>query len=267
MKTFFRMSIHFSLLVLFVVSFMGGFSPHPTEAADYIYWTNEGDGTDATVGMANLDGTGADQDIATIGDQEYGGVFARGDYIYWTKSEPADNSRIGRANWDGSNAEPNFIIITEGDQRPLGICVDSTYIYWTEPWGATDRISRALKADGSAREGFITTDLADPVGVCVDSTYIYWINYEDVATGNCIYRADLNTGGNHTKLSIDESNFDNGWGIAVNNTHIYWSNYDLGGTEGSIYRAELPNGTNATKLISNLNKPAFLAINPTFTTS
>lgn len=94
MKTFFRMLIHFSLLVLLVVSFMGGLSFDPAEAEDYIYWTTI---TTDLVGRVKLDGSSAETLIGAGLNNPYG-VFAQGDYIYWTDY---DNYRIGRAKVDG----------------------------------------------------------------------------------------------------------------------------------------------------------------------
>ena len=123
MKTYFQMLIHFSLPVLFVISFMGVFSPHRVEAADCIYWTNTGSNK---VGMADLNDPGnPDQDITATGDNTWGGVFARDGYIYWARDDATP--RIGRAKWDGSD--------DDGNQLPSG-----TYIIRAEDLGSISTV-------------------------------------------------------------------------------------------------------------------------------
>ena len=203
-----------------------GATPNSEDAAHvttHIYWGNNGIhksdplmATDHTIGVANLDGTKADQSLIT--DITFpSGVAARGDYVYWTDIE---EGAIGRAKLDGTEVEKKFV--TDGVRLPNGITVDDDYIYWSN--NGTNSIGR-VKIDGSDPDGFFIDGIQVPNGLAVDGEYLYWSNWV-----NQIGRVKLDG------TDVDE-NFiaDTGAqseetlspvpiGLAVDGEYIYWSN-------------------------------------------
>src|SRR5260370_23766245 len=92
-----------------------------------IYWANRG--TNA-IGVANLDGTGANQSLITGANFPFG-LATDGQYIYWANDS---TGTIGRANLDGTNVNQSFIT---GANLPTGVVVDSTHIYWANSGDGT----------------------------------------------------------------------------------------------------------------------------------
>jgi len=88
--------------MLSVVMMLGGVA---SAEASGIYWTDPGS---ATIGRANLDGTGVNQSFIvkpSFTVIEPRGVAVDGTYIYWT--DPSMRS-FGRANLDGTDMNPTF---------------------------------------------------------------------------------------------------------------------------------------------------------------
>ena len=140
-------------LLLAAVLLLGlAFAPH---AAGSIYWAND-KGT--TIGTANIDGTGVNQNFITAGPNPCG-VAVDGAHIYWANG---DDGTIGRANLDGSRADQGFIT---GGNRPCGVAVDGGHIYWAN--GDDGTIGRANLDGTGANQGFINGATA-PCGVAVD---------------------------------------------------------------------------------------------------
>src|SRR5262249_54290842 len=107
-----------------------------------------------TIGRANLDGSGADDQFiaayypcGTAGfgrDSGPGGVAVDGGHVYW--SDP-DNGTIGRANLDGSGVTQTFIT---GAQQPASVGASGSDVYWsnTPILGGGNSIGHA-QLDGS----------------------------------------------------------------------------------------------------------------------
>jgi len=75
----------------------------------HIYWTNNNFGPPSTIGRANLDGTGVNQNfIMFVAGQ---GVAVDSGHIYWTNAGVGVNT-IGRANLDGTGVNQSFITLT-----------------------------------------------------------------------------------------------------------------------------------------------------------
>ena len=90
-----------------------------------------------TIGRANLDGTGVDNDFITgiSGPVAPVAIAVDGAHIYWTAT---GRDRIGRANLDGTGVDQSFIT---GASGPLEVAVDAAHLYWTN--NATGTIGRA----------------------------------------------------------------------------------------------------------------------------
>ena len=141
------------------------------QADAFIYWSN-GDGGygSGTIGRANLDGSGVNNNFITGAGSPYG-VTVDGQYVYWA-DETGDT--IGRANLDGSDANDSFIT---GANHPYGVAVNGQYIYWGNQGTAT--IGRANLDGSSPDESFITA-AGTPLALAVDGHYIYWADdYHD----------------------------------------------------------------------------------------
>src|SRR5262249_6555042 len=85
-----------------------GAATAPTTAGTpQIYWT---DGVPGTIGRANIDGTGAIQNLVGGGSQP-NGVAVDAAHIYWVNilSTSTGAGTIGRANLDGTGVNQNFI--------------------------------------------------------------------------------------------------------------------------------------------------------------
>src|SRR5918911_864249 len=79
----------------------------------FVYWANR-----ATIGRANLDGTGASQNFIP-GALNPSGVAVDGAHVYWAN---VNTGTIGRANLDGTGVDQSFIT---GASRPGGVAVDA----------------------------------------------------------------------------------------------------------------------------------------------
>jgi hypothetical protein len=203
----------------------------PAQAADYIYWTNYGNGT---IGRANLNGTSPNQSFIT-GGSDPTGVVVDSNYIYWTNY---GNGTIGRANLDGTS--PNQSWIT-GCSNPIGIAINGSYVYWAN--NDTNTIGRA-NLDGTSPNQSWITGVSNPFGIAIDSSYVYWPNYGT----NTIGRANLDgTSPNQSWITGCSGPA----GIAVDGSYVYWAN-NVGGTIG---RANLDGSSPNQSWISGASSP------------
>jgi hypothetical protein len=93
-------------------------------AEAFVYWANHQglNGSQVvgfnSIGRANLNGTGADQNFIPLGDDFPCGVAVDDAHVYWTS-----DSGIGRAKLDGTRADQDFVPRPEGS-APCGVAVD-----------------------------------------------------------------------------------------------------------------------------------------------
>lgn len=215
-----------------------------------IYWS---DPSSATIGSANLDGTGASNCFIT-GVQAWG-LAVDDAHIYWTDRITANpsNGQIGRANLDGSALDESFI---EGVGHQEGVAVDGEHIYWTNErfvaGTAVETIGRANLNGTGVDETFISGP-GYPSSLAVDAAHIYWTDNVNGTIG----RANINGTG-------VEPNFITGLrptGVAVDAAHVYWSRWIPGPQiTGAIGRANL-NGSGADQsFITPTGVPVELAV-------
>ena len=135
-----------------------------SRADAFVYWTESAIGT---VGRANLDGSGANQDfvIGALGAQ---GVAVDSAHVYWTNSGP-NADRIGRANLDGTGVDPSFINTVV---PAAGVAVDGANIYWAN--SGINAIGRANLDGTGANQFFIFA--GNPEWVAVDTVHVWWAN-------------------------------------------------------------------------------------------
>ncbi len=168
-------------------SFISGADGPAGVAVDsaHIYWANcggiadqgcSGNTVGTTIGRANLDGTGVNEDFIT-GASAPCGIAVDSGHIYWANLGPgATGTTIGRANLDGTGVNEDFIT---GASAPCGIAVDSGHIYWANAGNSSvtgTTIGRA-NLDGTGVDQSFITGADGPCGVAVDGQHIYWANY------------------------------------------------------------------------------------------
>ena len=262
-------------LLLAAVLLLGlAFAPH---AAASIYWAND-KGT--TIGTANIDGTGVNQNFITAGPNPCG-VAADGAHLYWGDS---GDGTIGRSNLDGAGVNPGFIgarkqSLRGGGRRrahllgqphrrddrprqprrlggqprprrrrqlPLRSGGRRSASLLGQPDGRHDRSRQPRRRWGN--QSFIVGAHV-PCGVAVDGAHIYWANGDDGTIG---------------RANLDGSRADQGFitggnrpcGVAVDGGHIYWAN----GDDGTIGRANL-DGTGANQgFINGATAPCGVAV-------
>src|SRR5215469_11585148 len=205
----------------------GAATAQATAGTPQIYWT---DGVPGTIGRANIDGTGAIQNLVEGGSQPYG-VAVDAAHIYWTNVLSGINAgTIGRANLDGTGVNQNFIT---GVNPTGGLAVDGGHIYWGNQADiqtpAAGTIARA-NLDGTGIDpNFITGVGADTIsGLTLDTAHIYWTNNSQ----NLIGRANLDGTGIDPNLVATGRGFPDA--VAVGSGHIYWAN-----ATGTLGRANL----------------------------
>jgi len=194
----------------------------------HVYWSDNGtnDSHGTTIGRADVDGTGADQNFISDASSPTAVAVDAG-HVYWANLWA---STIGRANLDGTGADQNFIT---GADVPRGLAVDASHVYWTNPNLGT--IGRANLDGTGVDQNFITLGpAAHPFGLAVDTNHVYWTN-SNLTNPNA---------GTIGRASLDGTSVNPGFitsanspaGVAVDSTHIYWSNL---GRRPSIWRANL----------------------------
>jgi hypothetical protein len=197
----------------------------PSAASAHIYWTDYR-GYTGSIGRANLDGSGVDNQFALGCRLRWGrGIASNSQQIVWGAVDPTDGLCI--ADSDGSNAR----VLAGRPQEVFGlldVAIDTYHAYWTN--GLRGEIGR-IDLDGTDwKAGFIffprNADGYAPVvprGVDVDANYVYW-----TSSDGKIGRANIDGSGADWDF-IDEP----GGGIAVDDQHIYWT------TTTSVGRANL----------------------------
>jgi hypothetical protein len=176
-------------------NFITGVNPTGGLAVDggHLYWGNQDNsstavtfGTPATIGRANLDGTGVDPNFITGADTA-SGIALDAAHIYWTNR---GQFTVGRANLDGTGVNQNLVNI--GSRVfPDGVAVDSGHIYWA---GTTGSLGRANLDGTGVTPNFVDAG-AFPSGIAVDSGHLYWthVNFssDPNAFDDAIGRANL----------------------------------------------------------------------------
>jgi virginiamycin B lyase len=156
--------------------------------ASHIYWANGGGSiVDApsiygppgvratpggtTIGRANLDGSGVNQDFIT-GALDPCGVAVDAGHIYWANAGGTPKDRaynaLGRANLDGSGVDQRFVT---GANGPCGIAVDGTHMYWAN---SNSGSIGSAKLDGSAVDQALLSVPLGTSGIAVDQAYLYF---------------------------------------------------------------------------------------------
>lgn len=206
------------------------------QASARVYWTNYG----TSVGRANVDGTGVEENFIP-GGNETTGLAVSGSYIYWANA--AGNS-IGRANLDGSGVNQNFITgvgVTES------LAIDEGQIYFTDI--GTGSIGRA-NLDGTGVEGELITGIDPYFGIAVVGEHLYWVNEYD-----SIGRATV-TGTEVEEEFIPDLHVTASYGMFANGEYIYWG--DNAGT--TIGRARLDGSGLEPEFITGLDDPGAIAV-------
>lgn len=112
--------------------------------AGHVYWTNDtdtGSSETGSIGRANLDGSGVDQNF--IPNVLAQGLAVNRTDIYWSNNTVSPNTAsIGQAQIDGKGVHPNFIPLPV-DSAPLGIAVGANHVYWSMFVAGGDGIGRA----------------------------------------------------------------------------------------------------------------------------
>ena len=209
-----------------------------------IYWANAAVGTH-TIGRANLDGTGVNQNFIHVLGGFPAGVAVDGSHIYWAVP---DANTIGRANLDGTGTNQSFI---KGASGPEGVAVDSAHVYWTN--GANGSIGRADLDGTNVNQNFITGG-SGTNAVAVDAAHVYWTNIGSQFTPNTIGRADV-SGANVNQNLITSPLSGTPEGVAVDSAHVYWT--DLLGQQ--IGRANLDGSGAQNPFIGGAHNPTGIA--------
>ena len=200
-----------------------------------LYWANEGT---ASIGRANLDGTGVDAPYFISVPAGPHDLALNGSHIYWT--EGSATGAIGRANLDGTNPQPG--LIPTGGTDPHGIMLDSSSVYWTQTFNALLRIGRVnLDGGGPVTHPFVQTNTnGDACGLSVSVDTIIWVT-DPVADPDAAGISSVHGGvfGKPNHNFIQPPNTTSPCGIAVAGGFIYWTNRG----DGTIGRAAF-NGAN-----------------------
>jgi hypothetical protein len=210
----------------------------------HLYWTNPDTGT---IGGANLDGTGVNQNFIT-GASGPGGVAVDASHVYWANANSGfPFGTIGRANLDGTGVNQNFVT---GASEPAWLAVNVSHIYWSNP--GTDHIEEANLDGTGLNPNFIAcADACE--GVAVDASHIYWAN------NNSIGEANLDGTGVNQNFIVPGAACQCATGpegVAVTASNIYWTNLHT----GTIGEANL-NGTGVNSFfISGASYPFGIAV-------
>ena len=191
----------------------------PSSAGAFVYWINWNHTTaQGSIGRANLDGTGANQNFITFPtglEYEPHGVAVDGSHIYWA------HGAIGRANLDGTGVDESFITPSH---NAFAVAVDGSHVYW----GGSDVVGRADLGG---------TNVSDIAGCCTENIQGIAVYNTLVSGGGHIYYADRSSG-EIGRANLDGSQDDPNFifpaglglqpqwliheGVAVNATGIYW---------------------------------------------
>jgi hypothetical protein len=225
----------------------------PSEVAvdsKFIYWAEGGANR---IGIANLDGSGANPSFITTGVSSPLGIAVTANSgIYWV-NHVAGNDTVGHANIDGSNPVGNFF--DTGSADVCGLAADQSFLYWlnTSPPGA-ERIGRAPLSGATPNPNFITVPTAG-CGVAVDGSFLYW---EPGATS--IGRVPV--GGGAPDAAFIPAAATDPCGVAVNSQYVFWGNLDGGIGANFIGRANINGNAPNPRLIAGAGQPCGLAAAP-----
>ena len=134
-----------------------------------------------SIGRANVDGTGIDEDFITGVSFPLDVMAVDGSHLYWTNLGPDTDfisgpaiSRIGRANLDGTGVEENFI----SENGVAGMAVDASHFYWLLNGFSRSEADffwiRRANLDGTGVEDVTGTFTGGGCGVAIDDTHVYW---------------------------------------------------------------------------------------------
>jgi hypothetical protein len=169
----------------------------------HIYWANNGNAGQSTIGRTDTNGRNVDDDFITGATFDGGfdapngvAVDPSDTHIYWGNG---DAGAVGRANLDQngdvSQIDQSFVSISSPSIPPfvLGVAVDPDTVFWADTDNST--VGAAAVSSPFPNPSFIETGEIN--GVAVDNTFIYWTNHtEDPNFPNratsSIGRADLN---------------------------------------------------------------------------
>ena len=115
-----------------------------------------------TIGRANLDGSGVNQNFITGANDPFG-VAVDGGHVYWAN---LGSGTIGRANIDGSGVNQSFIT---GASNPYGVAVDGAHVYWTNNATGIRSAAQTLTEVG-VKQNFITGAGAHPASASRSTT-------------------------------------------------------------------------------------------------
>jgi 6-phosphogluconolactonase (cycloisomerase 2 family) len=117
-------------------------------SGSHIYWTQQG----ATIGRANLDGTGVNSAFLSTGFSQLVGLAADGSNL-WIGDQ--GSSQILRVGLDASgNTTGTLAAIVSGTNRPFGMSTDGTYIYWSNQ--GSGAVGRSLLDGSGATQSFVS---------------------------------------------------------------------------------------------------------------
>lgn len=185
-----------------------------TVNGDHVYWANRGD---ASIGRANLDGTGPNNSFIGTGSSLPCGVGVNATHIYWANGGVAD--AIGRANLDGTSPDNTFLDAADGVEDPQGIALNSNHVFWGERDVPDSHVGRA-NLNGTGASNFINAGAFpnEVAGVAVNATHVFWTDF----FADKIGRANLDgTGVNQGFIDLPGRD---PCGVAVDDTYIYWAN-------------------------------------------
>lgn len=211
-------------------------------AQGYVYWTSTA--SSATVGRANLDGSGANARFITAGHPSFG-LAVDGGRIYWTTGVGA----VARANLDGTGVDQGFI----RNVNPIGLAVDGAHLYWAS---LRDAVGRASLDGSTVEQNFIAgdsdlgTEDVEPFGVAVSGPYVYWIN----KSSGWIGRA--NADGTGVTVRFIRTGSPSSTALAADGTHIYWNDDET----NTIARANLDGSRVDLRFITGAGDPIGVAV-------
>ena len=221
----------------------------------YIYWT-QGTGATSTIGRANLDGTGVNQNFIThaAGVQDFDALPSRAAIavnssgIFWNNT---GSGFIGKANLDGSS--PTGTLVQTGPDPSCGIAVDQNFVYWLDV-GLGQSVGRAT-VNGANRQTSFINGATGACGLAVDANFLYW-----GSTTKAIGRAPVGGGAannNFVPSAVAAAN--DVCGVAVNSQYVFWGN---SGASDFIGRANLSGASSNPSLILGPTDPCLPAAAP-----
>ncbi len=243
----------FGLVFLFVAA--------TSRAASRVYWTDEGT---KTVSSANLDGSGAGDNLSTLGataPSEPSGTtidIATGK-IYWVDQ---GNNTVSFANLDGSGGGDLNTTGASVDD-PEGVAIDPATgkLYWANEGGSSPISFANLDGSGGGDLDVTGATPSDPSGLAIDpdTGKVYWANFGNAT----ISFANLDDSGGGGQLNISGATADGPAGVAIDPVagKIYWTNFNnstisFANLDGSGDGGQLTTGT------ATISAPWGLAIDP-----